>query len=760
MKKTVMLTALLSGVAVVYAAHPQQKGMDTLRSVQLQTVQVISTRATKKMPVAFTNLSGEAIRQGNTGRDIPFLLSLTPSVVTTSDAGNGIGYTSMRVRGTDPSRINVTANGIPVNDAESSQVFWVNMGDFASSVGSIQIQRGVGTSTNGSGAFGATVNMQTQDIGNRPYAGVDFSGGSYYSHKETVRFGTGLLGGHWGIQGRLSNIGSKGYIDRASTRLNSYFLQAGYFGERTAVKFITFNGQERTYHAWDYASKYDQGVYGRTYNPSGRMENDALDQLQFYRNQTDNYHQQHYQLLWNQWVSNRWNFNLALHYTNGQGFYEQYKKKRKLAEYGLDQGGTKAKSSLVRQKWLKNDFYGFTTALNYDNARNLSATLGGGWNKYDGDHIGYVTWVKKPVDDFMPNHVYYDNNTQKTDANLYAKATYELTKGLSAFADLQYRHVGLRMRGPADASSAKRRFSYDVDEKFNFFNPKFGVNAELSSAHRLYASYAIAHREPVRTNFEHNIDAQIEMPRAERLGDLEAGYEYRSKKFSAGANLYYMNYKDQLVPTGEMKLDKAVTRNFARSYRMGVELSATWKPVDWLDWEANATLSRNRVKDVTVNLTDGSVYTIAGESQLAFSPNAVFNNVLTFSKAGFIGRVMTHFVGEQNLTNTGFKTMQTKDANRQATSDVISLKQYATTDLALSYTFAPKTRSIEGVTLGLTLYNLFSSRYDSNGWATPQYRLDGTTLVAENTWGPRDSDAAGFAPSAPFHMMAHLRIEF
>ena len=273
-----MLTVLLSGVAVVYAAHPQQKGMDTLRSVQLQTVQVISTRATKKMPVAFTNLNGEAIRQGNTGRDIPFLLSLTPSVVTTSDAGNGIGYTSMRVRGTDPIRINVTANGIPVNDAESSQVFWVNMGDFASSVGSIQIQRGVGTSTNGSGAFGATVNMQTQDIGNRPYAGVDFSGGSYYSHKETVRFGTGLLGGHWGIQGRLSNIGSKGYIDRASTRLNSYFLQAGYFGERTAVKFITFNGQERTYHAWDYASKYDQGVYGRTYNPSGRMENYALYQ--------------------------------------------------------------------------------------------------------------------------------------------------------------------------------------------------------------------------------------------------------------------------------------------------------------------------------------------------------------------------------------------------------------------------------------------------------------------------------------------------
>ena len=388
MKKTMTFLAALISAASAYSANPKQETLDTLRSYQLQDVQVVATRASKKTPMAFTNMSQEQIKRLNTGRDIPFLLATMPSVVTTSDAGNGMGYTAMRIRGTDASRINVTTNGIPMNHAESSQLYWVNMGDLASSLGSIQVQRGVGTSTNGAGAFGASVNMQTENIGLQPWAALDLSGGSYYSHKQTVRFGTGLMGGHWGIQGRLSNLGSKGYVDRASSKLNSYFLQAGYFGESTVVKFITFNGVEQTYHAWDFASKYDQEQYGRTYNPSGKMEKDAAGNAQFYKNQNDNYHQQHYQLLWNQLLGTDWNLNLALHYTKGSGYYEQYKKNRELAQYGLDAGDTKAKSSLVREKWLDSYFYGAVAALNYDNRRNFSATLGEGWNRYSNDHFG------------------------------------------------------------------------------------------------------------------------------------------------------------------------------------------------------------------------------------------------------------------------------------------------------------------------------------------------------------------------------------
>ena len=368
----------LMGVATAHAAVVDTQ-LDTLKSVELQDVQVVSTRASRKTPMAFTNMNKEQLKAVNYGKDVPFLLSLTPSVTMTSDAGNGIGYTSLRVRGTDPSRINITANGIPMNDAESAQLFWVNMGDFASSVQSMQIQRGVGTSTNGSGAFGASLNMQTENIGVEPYFGVDLSGGSYYSHKQTLRFGTGLINEHWGIQGRLSNIGSKGYLDRASTKLNSYFLQAGYFGDNTMVKFITFNGVEETYHAWNYTSKYEQSLYGRTYNSCGEYY-DADGNKRYYDNQTDNYHQQNYQLIWNQRLSNVLSLNAALHYTKGEGYYEEYKRKRTLFEYDLDNAMTWATSDLVRQKKMDNDFYGVVASIQYDNKSNLQATLGGGWS--------------------------------------------------------------------------------------------------------------------------------------------------------------------------------------------------------------------------------------------------------------------------------------------------------------------------------------------------------------------------------------------
>ena len=752
------MTALL-GVVTAQAAEVDTQ-LDTLKSVELQNVQVVATRATKKTPVAFTNVDQEQLKAVNFGQDIPYILSLTPSITMTSDAGNGIGYTSLRVRGTAPSRINITANGIPMNDAESAQLYWVNMGDFASSVQSMQIQRGVGTSTNGSGAFGATLNMQTENIGVEPFIGLDLSGGSYYSHKQTLRFGTGLLGEHWGIQGRLSNIGSKGYLERASTKLNSYFLQAGYFGENTMVKFITFNGIEETYHAWNYTSKYEQSLYGRRYNSCGEYY-DADGNTRYYDNQTDNYHQQNYQLIWNQRFSNVLSLNAALHYTKGQGYYEEYKRKRTLFEYGLDNQMTWATSDLVRQKKMDNDFYGVVASIQYDNKSNLQATFGGGWNKYDGNHFGLVKWVKSPVDALLPDHKYYDNNTKKTDFNVYGKVTYGLFAGLNAYVDLQYRHVGVKMEGPTDEINwdNNQRIVYNMDESFNFFNPKFGLNYDITPNHKVYASYAIAHKEPTRNNFENNINAELEMPKAERLNDLELGYKYQSKVFTAGANFYWMNYKDQFVLTGEIdKIGEAITRNVDKSYRLGVEIEAALKPVDWFRWDVNATWSKNQVKGITVKLTDKSVADL-GNQPLAFSPEWIANNIFTFNYKGLKASIQSQYVGEQYMTNTGFKSYQTLDDNGQPTNVSMMLDSHFTTNIDLSYNFKLPKFGVKDITIGVSLYNIFSAEYDNNGWATPDYEKENGKVVAKGK-SASDQYEAGFAPSAPFNMMAHLSINF
>ena len=757
MKRFVFQVLTLVGAMNVNA---QDNAVDSLLSVELQNVQVVSTRASKKTPMAYTNMDKKALKAVNFGQDVPYLLSLTPSVTMTSDAGNGIGYTSLRVRGTDPSRINITANGIPMNDAESAQLYWVNMGDFASSVQSMQIQRGVGTSTNGAGAFGATLNMLTENIGMEPYLGLDFSGGSYYSHKETLRFGTGLLSGHWGIQGRLSNIGSKGYLDRASTKLNSYFIQAGYFSDNTVVKLITWNGVEETYHAWNYTSKYEQSLYGRTYNSCGEYY-DAQGNVHYYDGQTDNYHQQNYQLIWNQRLNRELNLNTALHYTKGSGYYEEYKRKRTLFEYDLDPEMTWAQSDLVRQKKMDNDFYGVVASLNYNNRENLQATLGGGWNKYDGDHFGVIKWVKNPVNDLMPNSPYYDENAKKTDFNVYGKLTYDFLPGLNAYVDMQYRHLGIKMVGPTDEINwdASKRIVYDMKESFDFFNPKAGLNYDITPNHKVYVSYAIAHKEPTRNNYQNNMNAELPMPKAERLNDLEAGYKYQSPTFSAGLNLYWMDYKDQFVLTGEIdKIGEAVTRNLDKSFRLGVEAEAAWKPVDWFRWDANATWSRNRVKGITVQLTDGSVADL-GDQPLAFSPDWIVNNIFSFSYRGFSASAQSQYVSKQYLTNTGFESYKTLDDDGKPVDVSMMLDGHFTTNLDLSYNFQLPKFGLKDVTVGVTLYNLFSAEYDNNGWAAPAFSRENGAVVATG-WDTNDQYEAGFAPSAPFNMMAHLSLNF
>ena len=455
------------------------------------------------------------------------------------------------------------------------------------------------------------------------------------------------------------------------------------------------------------------------------------------------------------------NLNAALHYTRGDGYYEEYKRKRTLFEYDLDPQQTWAKSDLVRQKKMDNDFYGVVASLNYNNRRNLQATLGGGWNKYDGDHFGLVKWVKAPVTALTPDHPYYDNNTKKTDFNIYGKVTYDLLAGLNAFLDLQYRHIGIKMNGPTDEINwdTYKRIVYGMKESYDFFNPKFGLNYDINRNHKVYVSYAIAHKEPTRNNFENNINAELDMPKAERLNDLEAGYKFQSERFTAGANFYWMNYKDQFVLTGEIdKIGEAITRNLDKSYRLGVEVEAAWKPVDWFRWDANATWARNRVKDITVQLTDGSIANL-GNQPLAFSPDWIVNNIFTFDYKGLKASIQSQYVNEQYMTNTGFKSYQTLDDNGQTTDVSMMLDGHFNTNIDLSYNFRLPHFGIKDATIGLTLYNIFSAKYDNNGWAAPAFDMQNGKVIATG-WSASDQYEAGFAPSAPFNMMAHLSVNF
>ena len=798
MKSNVFMMAALACTATTQATAKNVK-VDTLRANELQAVQVVSTRANAKTPMAFSNVSAKDIKAVNFGKDLPYVLRFTPSVTTTSDAGNGIGNTSIRVRGIDPSRINITTNGVPVNDAESSQVYFVNMGDIASSMQSIQLQRGAGTSTNGAGAFGATLNMQTENIGMKPYVGLDASAGSYYSHKETLKFGTGLLGGHWGIQGRLSNIGSKGYLDRASTKLNSYFLQAGYFADNTMVKFITYNGTERTYHAWNYASKYEQSLYGRRYNSCG-VYWDKDGNMQYYNGQTDNYHQQNYQLIVDQLLGKYFSLNATLHYTKGQGYYEEYKSDEAWSKYGLAEDNpnnfvlsngvpyyARVCGDLVRQKKMDNDFYGAIANINYDNKSNLKATLGSGWNRYDGEHFGKVIWeTDAPCYEYInakgsklkdakgnvvtspytptavtyPYFEYYRNEAWKSDFNVYGKVNWTFLPGLNAFLDLQYRHVGFRLQDPTDAYGANPDNAIWSHDDFDFFNPKAGLNYDINDNNRVYVSYSVSHKEPTRNDYEDKAD-DVKHLKAEKLQDIELGYKFASKQFTAGVNLYYMYYNHQYVLTGELNSIgemKASNDNSGRSYREGVELEAAWAPCQYFTWNANATWSHNICKDWTVSLDDGTVANL-GNKKTAFSPDFIFNNVFTFKYQGFSANIMSQYIGKQYLTNTGFDSYNNYNSDGTFDRKVdMFLKAHFTTDIDLNYNFSLPKFGLKDATVGITLYNVFNAKFDNNGWAAPSYRKNSNGQV--EAYRSDDLYEAGFAPSAPFNWMAHLSINF
>jgi iron complex outermembrane receptor protein len=720
---------------------------DSLNVLHLQEVEVISVRANDKTPVAYSNMDKQTIEAFNFGQDIPLLLTLSPSVIATSDAGTGIGYTGFRIRGTDANRINITTNGIPLNDSESHGVFWVNMPDFASSLQDLQIQRGVGTSTNGAGAFGASINMKTATIPQEAYGEIDGGYGSFNTAKTTFKGGSGILNNHWALDARLSSITSDGFIDRAAVDLKSYFAQGAYFNENTLLKFITFGGKEKTYHAWDGVPDYilsDKFLKNnRSYNPSGYMGDDENGNPLYYQNQTDNYRQTHYQLSLLQKLREHLNLNAALHYTKGLGYYEEYKQNRTLKEYGIvveQENVPVKKSDLVRQKHLDNDFYGGIFSLDYTrNQWNVS--FGGGINQYDGKHFGKVIWVKEQLGN--TDREYYRSTGEKFDANLYLKGNYQLTNQLNLYGDLQYRGINYSIEGKNDVwdwNNGEMQ-GLDVHKKFRFFNPKAGLFYQLNPNHTLYGSFAVAHREPNRNNYT---DAGInETPKSERLLDYESGYKFNNRVFAAGANLYYMQYKDQLVLTGKVnEIGEPLTSNVPDSYRMGMELQLGVRITPRWKWNGNLTLSRNKIKNYTeyVLVDDGDSPQQAdyyGTTSIAYSPDVVANSLFSYTYQSFSAGFHTTYAGKQYLDNTG--------------NDDRSIDSYLVSNLRLGYDF--QLSGIKKLSISLLINNFFNEIYETNGWVWAAYY--------HNENGGLDPYVEkSYFPQAGTHVLANINIKF
>lgn len=659
----------------------QEIPKDSVKVNQLDEVLVSAVRVTSKTPVSFSNLGKKEIATRNLGQDIPILMNYMPSVVTTSDAGNGVGYTGIRVRGSDATRVNVTINGIPYNDSESHGTFWVNMPDFASSVESLQLQRGVGTSTNGAGAFGASLNMLTDSYSKESSGEISNSFGSFNTRKSTVKFSTGLMNDGFEIAGRLSDLNSHGYIDRASSDLKSYFLQGTFVGKSTIIKALVFGGTEKTYQSWngiDAQTLRDN----RTFNPSG-IYTDEFGNTRYYDNETDNYQQDHYQLHWNEKISSNWSTNLAFHYTKGKGYYENYKEDADFADYNLTPVAGQTSTDLIRQKWLSNDFYGVTYSANYKTDK-IDFIFGGAYNQYEGDHFGKVIWARYASTSELGDH-YYDDYGDKTDGNFFAKANYQITKKISLFGDLQYRNVTYKANGvQADL----------VDDSFDFFNPKAGLNYTINDKNNLYFSYARANREPNRSDYEGgNVSP-------EKLNDFELGWRFASAKTRLNINGYYMLYQDQLVLTGALDdVGNPVRTNVGNSYRIGLEADASIQLFKNWNWRPNITVSSNKNQDFV--LDNGSGLQDLGKTNIAFSPNVIAANRLTFMPIKNLQMsVMTKFVDEQFMSNID-------DAASK-------LDAYTQTDFNVYYEL-PIKKVFKSIAFSATVNNVFDEDIVSNG---------------------------------------------
>jgi iron complex outermembrane receptor protein len=680
---------------------------------------VRGTRATEKSATTYRNLSKEEISENNFGQDLPFLLNNTPGVVVSSDAGSGIGYTSIRVRGSDATRVNVTVNGIPYNDSESQGSFWVNMPDFASSVENIQIQRGVGTSTNGAGAFGGSLNVQTSAPSRAAFAEINNTYGSFNTWKNTVKVGTGLINDKFSFDGRLSRIKSDGFIDRAASDLKSYFLSGAYHGKKDLLRINVFAGAETTYQAWNgipesrlngdqarmqayidrnYLSEADANLL---LNSGNRTYNSFT-----YKDQTDNYWQNHYQLLYARQFNEQFSFNGALHYTDGRGYYEEFRTGQKFSNYGLenvDMGGSPLdRTDLIRRRWLDNDFYGVTYNFNYQPSNKLTFTLGGAYNEYAGKHFGEIIWAQYASNGQYGDH-YYDNQGDKTDFNIFGKVIYSPTEKLSLFADLQYRNLNYEVAG-----TDKNLDLIDLNDKMNFFNPKVGATYFLTEQSNVYASYSVANKEPNRDDYV-NATAGL-FPKSERLNNVEAGYRFKNDRFNAGLNVYGMFYKDQIVVTGKINdVGESIRQNVPESYRIGVELDASYVLSRKLVLNANAALSRNKISDYIDYLYEyddngdisNTVETTYTSTAISFSPAAVLFAELAYKPVtGFAVALQNKYVGKQYLDNT-------QNESRK-------LAAYFVSNLRAAYDF--KALGVKNINLALLVNNVFDKKYESNGY--------------------------------------------
>jgi len=721
----------------------------TLKAEPMMTEEVLvsANRVKEKMPVAFSTVDKSAIKENNLGQDIPYLLSLTPSFVTTSDAGTGVGYTNFRIRGTDLNRINVTVNGIPMNDAESHGTWWVDVPDLASSTDNIQVQRGVGTSTNGAAAFGATINLQTSTLNQDASSEISSSAGSFGTLRNSVGVSTGLIKNKFAFDARVSKVSSDGFIDRASSELKSFFVSGGYFTANTILKVNVFSGLEDTYQAWngvpsvrlnnDFAGmqRYaDHWLYSQKQVDEMVSSDSRTYNLYTYKNEIDHYQQDHFQMLFSHKLNQTFNLNASLFYTKGKGYYEQYKEDQKLADYliskpvfGVD---TIKRSDLIRRKWLDNDFYGGTFSISRKRETD-DFTFGGGYNVYDGAHFGRVIWMRNAGDSEL-DHEWYHGTGLKKDFNLYAKYNYELAENLNLFADLQYRKIDYTIGGLDDDLR-----DLTQEHHFEFFNPKVGIYYELSDKQNLYANFARANREPNRDNYVDAINKD-KKPDFETLNDFELGYKYISSKLVLSANAYFMQYQNQLVLTGELNdVGAPIMTNVDNSYRAGLELMAGLKLTQTLKWDVNLTLSQNKIKNF-IELVDDwdkgeQVPTKLGTTDLAFSPNAIVNSQVSWMAAkGLKVNLQTNSVSKQYIDNSS--------------SNDRKLDAYLVNNLNMSYQV--KQNFAKEMTLHLIVNNLFNAQYENNAWVY-SYIYDGQRYTMD-----------GYFPQAGINFMAGLNIKF
>jgi len=701
---------------------------------QADEVIINATRVNDKTGMAYTNVTAAQIDKQNLGQDLPVLLNFSPSLVSTSDAGGGVGYTGIRIRGSDATRINVTVNGIPYNDAESQGVFWVNMPDFASSVSSIQIQRGVGTSTNGAGAFGASVNINTNAFRETAYAELNNSYGSFNTFKNTLKVGSGLIKDKFTFDARLSRVSSDGFVDRASSELHSYYFSGGYFGKKSFVRVNVFSGKERTYQSWNGVPEaklrgdregilayIDRNYLGEKDAQNLLNSDNRTYNSYTYKNEVDNYRQDHYQIVSSHNLSNKLTFNLNAFLVRGLGYYEQYRADDSYSKYNLPNviinKDTLTSTDFIRRRWLDNYFYGSTFSFDYNSFKKLTASFGGGWNQYDGDHYGQIIWARN-AGNIENEHQYYFSTGKKKDFNLYGKLYYAFTDRLTAFADLQYRRVSHAIHG-TDNDLVQLAF----DQSYSFFNPKAGLTYQLAEQSSVYASYSIGNREPNRDDFTSST-ANL-FPKSERLQNVEAGFRTQQGKWAFSANYYLMSYKNQLVLTGQINdVGGSVRVNVPKSYRTGIELEGAVVFNNHLKWNANATFSQNKIKNFTEYIVDydnGGYQTVNhGKSDISFSPNVIVGSQFTYSlRKNLELALLTKYVGKQYLDNTSTETRK--------------LDAYFTNDIRLSWTIKPSWAN--EIAFNLLVNNVLDEKYESNGY-TYGY-IAGGALTQENFYFPQ-----------------------